>query len=77
MTITISIPDQLTQQAERRGVSVEAFVERALGDLAFDNSRPANMMTPEEAVADIRELRKGLTLGGVKIRDLINEGRKY
>jgi hypothetical protein len=34
-------------------------------------------MTPAEAVADIRELRKGVTLGGLRIRDLINEGRKY
>ena len=34
-------------------------------------------MTPEEAVDDIRELRKGVTLGGIRIRDLINEGRKY
>jgi hypothetical protein len=31
---------------------------------------------PTEAVADIRELRKGVTLGGLKIRDLINEARK-
>jgi hypothetical protein len=27
--------------------------------------------------ADIREVRKGVSLGGLKIRDLINEGRKY
>jgi hypothetical protein len=33
--------------------------------------------TPAEAVADIRELRKGVTLGGLKITDLIREGRKY
>lgn len=29
-----------------------------------------------EAVARIRELRKGLTLGGLDIKELINEGRK-
>jgi len=28
-------------------------------------------------VADIRELRKGFTPGGLKIKDLINEGSKY
>jgi hypothetical protein len=38
---------------------------------------PTRTMTPAEAVADIRELRKGITLGGLKIKDLINEGRKY
>jgi hypothetical protein len=32
-------------------------------------------MTPGEAVADIRELRKGVTLGGLRIRDLVDEGR--
>jgi hypothetical protein len=28
------------------------------------------------AVADIRELRKGVTVGGLRIKDLIDEGRK-
>jgi len=27
-------------------------------------------------VADIRELRKGVTVGGLRIKDLIDEGRK-
>jgi hypothetical protein len=39
-------------------------------------SAPTRTMTPAEAVADIRELRKGVTLGGLRIKDLINEGRK-
>jgi prevent-host-death family protein len=30
-----------------------------------------------KAVEELRELRKGVTLGGLKIKDLINEGRKY
>jgi hypothetical protein len=34
-------------------------------------------MTPAEAVADIRELRRGVTLGGDRIKDLIEEGRKH
>ena len=29
------------------------------------------------AVARIKARRKGVTLGGIKIKDLINEGRKY
>lgn len=32
--------------------------------------------TPTEAAARIRELRQGLRLDGIKIRDLINEGRR-
>ena len=34
-------------------------------------------MTPREAVDRIRELREGNSLGGLSIKDLINEGRKY
>jgi len=33
--------------------------------------------SPAEAVADILELRKGVRLGGLKIKDLIHEGHKY
>lgn len=58
--------------------SPEEVVTRALETLA-EKEPPATQRkkTPAEAVADIRELRKGVTLGGLKIKDLINEGRKY
>ena len=58
--------------------SPEEVVNRALETLA-QSEPPANerKRTPAEAVADIREMRKGVTLGGIKIKDLINEGRKY
>lgn len=59
--------------------SPEEVVNHALETLARVEppSAPARTMTPAEAVADIRELRQGVTLGGLNIRDLINEGRKY
>lgn len=59
--------------------SPEEVVTRALETLAAQEqtNASAGTMTPAEAVADIRELRKGLTLGGLRIKDLINEGRKY
>ena len=58
--------------------SAEEVVTRALETLAEkEPPAPTPTMTPAEAVADIRELRKGVTLGGLKIKDLINEGRKY
>ncbi len=28
-----------------------------------------------QAIAAIREMRKGVTLGGLKVKDLVNEGR--
>ena len=30
-----------------------------------------------EVIAAIKELRKGVTLGGISIRELIEEGRRY
>jgi Arc/MetJ-type ribon-helix-helix transcriptional regulator len=60
--------------------SPEEVVERALETLA-ETSEQARVVpstkTVAEAVADILELREGLTLGGLKIKDLIQEGRKY
>jgi hypothetical protein len=85
MQITLEIPDELATEAENRGVSVESYVKE-LVDVAR-KPRPEikwrslslgpGPYTPEEAVRNIRELRKKNTLGGLKIRDLINEGRKY
>jgi hypothetical protein len=53
-------------------------VAHALEALAANDSRAvlARTMTPAEAVADIRELRQGVMLGGARIRDLIDEGRR-
>ena len=77
MTITVSVPDQLAEQAAAAGLSVEAFVER-LAQQAAQNDLPHKpKRTPAEAVAHIRESRKGITLGGLKIKDLIHEGHKY
>ena len=59
--------------------SPEEVVTRALETLT-EKEPPTNTnrnKTAAEAVADIRDLRRGLNLGGLKIRDLINEGRKY
>jgi Arc/MetJ-type ribon-helix-helix transcriptional regulator len=60
--------------------SPDEVVERALETLAKDNeqSPPAALsMTPAEAIADIQENRKGATLGGISIKELIHEGHKY
>ena len=50
----------------RRGKPVAKLVRH---DAAFDRWRAAG------AARRIREMRKGVTLGGMKIRDLIEEGR--
>jgi Arc/MetJ-type ribon-helix-helix transcriptional regulator len=52
--------------------SAEEVVERAL-EVLEEKSRKA----VKDAIDDIIKLREGNTLVGLKIRDLINEGRKY
>jgi len=37
---------------------------------------PPNEMTPEEAVAGLRQARQGLRLDGPSIADLVTEGRR-
>lgn len=73
--------EQLVEAHLRTGRyhSPEEVVTRALETLAEQEptAAPTATMTPAEAVADIRELRKGVTLGGLRIKDLINEGRKH
>lgn len=59
------------------GGSPEQVVEEALERLVAEQESTEKRMTPQEAVDRIRELRKGVTLSGISVRELINEGRKY
>ena len=56
-----------TIQITLRGVPIAKLVP-ADSDKAQD---------PRDAVREIRDLRKGLTLGKIQIRDLIEEGRRH
>lgn len=83
MIITVSVPDRLAEQAASQGYSVESYVERLLAqeiqlhqELKWTRFGPGPL-TPEQAVDDLREARKGVTLGGIKIKDLVHEGHKY
>jgi len=67
------LKDQLARNA---GSSPEQIVERALEKLA-EEPPTEGKKTAAEAVAHIRESRKTVTLGGLKIKDLIHEGHKY
>ena len=79
MQVTLSPHgEELLAAALARGLgrSPEEIVERALETIA--EQEPAERKkTPAEAVTHIRESRKGVTLGGLKIKDLIHEGHKY
>lgn len=65
---------QLTAEARARGLELERYVEKIV------TARPheqIGMESPAEAVAAIRVGRKGNRLDGLKISDLIREGRRY
>lgn len=85
MTTTVRLTphgEALLQKQLANGTysSPEDVVERALETLA-NNCDQSQLVrsnkTPAEAVADILENRKGVTLGGLSIKDLIDEGHKY
>jgi hypothetical protein len=81
LTVTLDLRgEQLVVAHLRTGRyhSPEEVVTRALESLAEkEPPAPLRKKTVAEAVAHIRESRKGVTLGGVKIKDLIHEGHKY
>lgn len=70
--------EELLEAALARGVgrSPEEVVERALETIA-GKQPPERKKTPAEAVAHIRESRKGVNLGGLRIKDLVRAGHKY
>ena len=76
MQLTINIPDETAALLQSRGVEITALIEETVAREAQTAARPA-----AEAVASaidrILERRSRLTLNGLKIRDLIDEGRKY
>jgi prevent-host-death family protein len=55
-----------TIRITRRGVPIAKLVPAGLGDRE----------DPREVVQEIRQARKGATLGRISIRELIDEGRR-
>jgi hypothetical protein len=84
MQVTVNIPDELAAQAREKGLSVEVYVEQVLAKQCGENGNTPEQTRSEsdnakikDAIARMDELRKGVRLDGLKIKDLINEGRKY
>jgi hypothetical protein len=82
MQVTINIPDELAAQVRARGLALEDYVR----DLVASDAAQANPgfirfgpgpYTPEEAASSIRESRRNTRLNGLKIKDLIDEGRRF
>jgi hypothetical protein len=77
MQVTVNVPDEFAAQAQEKGLSVEVYVEQMLSNRIEAPLDATQMARAREAVDRMAELRKGVRLGGLKIKDLINEGRKY
>jgi hypothetical protein len=77
MQVTINVSEELAELAQARGVPVETYVEEVLAQQATQLSANRDNASAHETVESLIELSKGQTLGGIKIKDLINEGRKY
>jgi Arc/MetJ-type ribon-helix-helix transcriptional regulator len=81
MTITLK-PDtaRLINEELKRGhyKDAEDVIRQALHTLrAAHQAAPSEVQECQEAAARIRELRQGVTLGGLKIKELIHEGHTY
>jgi hypothetical protein len=80
MQVTVNISEEAAAKARALGIGIEEYLERLVASDASVSVHVgpfgSALYTPAEAVDRIRELRKGLSLGGLKIKDLINEGRR-
>lgn len=83
MPITVDLrPEvqaELARQAAAHGRPIEAYaaglLEEAVSPVSGANRLVFDKERAQAAGARIRELRKGVTLGGLTIRELIDEGR--
>ena len=76
MQITVNIPDELAVEAQKRGVGLESSVAEFLTQRLRTLPQAVPGRSASEAVETILSIQKRNKLGGLKIEDLINEGRK-
>lgn len=77
-SLAVRVPADVARLAGlSEGEAVE--IETRDGDIVIrrDGANAQRRRRALEAVAAIRELRKGHRLDGISIRELIDEGRKY
>jgi hypothetical protein len=75
LELTPDVQEGLLAQAQESGLSLEAYVEQVLRERSREMARPP-LTRSQIAGQRIRELRKGVTLGGIPIKELIEEGRE-
>jgi hypothetical protein len=84
MTVKLDLKPEveasLSAKAQSCGLSLEAYLDRVLQNAADETVEDGFRGKPVSTRARIagqriREIRKGMTLGGISIQELINEGR--
>lgn len=75
LELTPELQAGLLVQAQRNGVSLEAYARQVLLERVRETSTPA-LSRSKIAAQRIRELRKGATLAGISTKELIEEGRE-
>lgn len=70
--------EELVQEALNSGryQNVDEFLDEALSAWKKTEDRRYDLQKARAAGASIRKLREGVTLGGLKIKDLVAEGRR-
>jgi hypothetical protein len=82
MVMTIDVPEKVVERAAALGLPVSALVSQALDQIVDEPIPPGFVrlgvptMTRAEATASLLEIQRTHTLGGLKIKDLIEEGRR-
>ena len=77
MQLTIHIPDETAALLQSRGVEITKLIEQTVAREAHAASLHPAPEAVAKAVDRILDRRSRLSLNGLKIRDLIDEGRKY
>jgi post-segregation antitoxin (ccd killing protein) len=59
MQITVTIPDELAEQAQARGISVEAYVQRLVEEAGHKSLSSHRPRTPEQIEAFFEAMAEG------------------
>jgi hypothetical protein len=80
LELTPDVQAGLLAEAQASGLSLEAYAEQVLSERSHKMSTAPgsvpSLTRSQIAGQRIRELRKGVTLGGIPIKELIDEGRE-